>query len=385
MGTNVHIVVTPNDCKTCHPTEVEQYAGSKKAHALGNLLRNPVYHELVDTVIGVKTIESGQITSQQPSQSTLKDVCFGCHGTKVDVDGTTQIQTRMGKLTLPQLTNWPNQGVGRENPDGSKGSCTSCHTRHQFSIEEARKPYTCSQCHGEPDVPAWPVYKFSKHGNIFSARHHTWNFDSVPWVVGKDFTAPTCATCHNSLIVSSNNEVIAERTHDFGSRLYLRIFGLIYAHPQPKSGDTTVLQNADGLPLPTTFQGQLAQQYLIDEAEQQHRWDTLKTVCKSCHSTQWTDRHFATFEQTVSEVDSMVLAATTLLETALERDFADKTNPFDEAIEQLWIKEWLFYANTVRYASAMTGAYKYTGFKQGWWDLTHNLQLIKDHMKLFKP
>ena len=133
---------------------------------------------------------------------------------------------------------------------------------------------------GEPDVPAWPVYKVSKHGNIFLARQQEWTFDAVPWVVGKDFTAPTCATCHNSLIVSSDDTVIAERTHDFGARLYLRIFGLIYAHPQPKSGNTSIIKNADGLPLPTTFHGEPARQYLIDAKEQQNRLATMKTTCK---------------------------------------------------------------------------------------------------------
>lgn len=344
-------------------------------------MNNPVYQTLVNTITGVKTVdESGAVTGQEPSQLTLNDTCLGCHGTKIGVEGEKQIESRMGQVTVPNLTNWPNQGVGRENPDGSIGSCTSCHARHGFSILEARKPYTCAQCHGEPDVPAWPVYKVSKHGNIFLARQQEWTFDAVPWVVGKDFTAPTCATCHNSLIVSSDDIVIAERTHDFGARLYLRIFGLIYAHPQPKSGNTSIIKNADGLPLPTTFHGDPAQQYLIDAREQQNRLTAMKTTCKSCHSTTWVDQHFIRFENTVAEVNTMVLTATKLMGTAWKRNLANNSNPFDEAIEQVWIKEWLFYANTIRYASAMTGAQKYTAFTDGWWDLTHNLQELRDRI-----
>ena len=49
-----------------------------------------------------------------------------------------------------------------------------------------------------PDVPAYPVYAVSKHGNIFDAMKSHWDFDAVPWVAGKHFTAPTCATCHVS-------------------------------------------------------------------------------------------------------------------------------------------------------------------------------------------
>jgi hypothetical protein len=376
------VIVSPNDCKTCHSEEVDQYSTSKKAHAHGNLMENPVYTALVHTLTGVKTVDAGEISVQPPSQMTLNDVCLGCHGTKIEVSGTKKYKTAMGDMTVPDLKNWPNQGVGRINPDGSRGSCTSCHTRHRFSIAEARKPYTCSQCHGDPDVPAYQVYNVSKHGNIFGARHQAWNFEAVPWRVGQDFLAPSCATCHNSLLTQPHGDVVAERTHDFGARLYTRIFGLIYSHPQPKSGDTTVIKNADGLPLPTTFLGERASEYLIDESEQQNRLNGMKTVCKSCHSTSWTDKHFDRFENTVKETDQMVLAATQLQVQAWEQGLADNQNPFDEAIEQTWITGWLFYANTIRYASAMTGAYKYTAFHNGWWDLSHTLQKMHDRIQL---
>ena len=104
----------------------------------------------------------------------------------------------------------------------------------------------------------------------------------------------------------------------------------------------------------------------------------MKAVCKTCHSTDWTDSHFERFDNTVAETDRMVLAATQLMSQAWEKSLADGTNPFDETLEQLWVKQWLFYANTIRYASAMTGAHKYTGFHYGWWDLTHNLQEMKE-------
>ena len=383
MGVTINVVVSPNDCRTCHPTEVEQYSGSKKANAYKNLMNNPVYHALVGTVTGIKTVdEDGRVLLQAPSQQTLNDTCLACHGTRIEVDGMHMIDTSVGPLNVPKLTNWPNQGVGRINPDGSLGSCASCHSRHAFSIADARKPYTCSQCHGEPDVPAGPVYEVSKHGVRFASHWQEWNFDDVPWEVGDDFSAPTCAACHASLVAVSGDvpEVVAERTHDFGARLYTRIFGLIYSHAQPTSGDTSIIKNADDLPLPTTFLGQPADEFLIDEEEQIARLGTMKAVCTTCHSSDWTNQHFERFEHTVQEVDHMVLAATKLMVQAWENGVAENANPFDEGIEQLWVKQWLFYANTVRYASAMTGAQKYTAFHDGWWDLTHNLQKIKDHI-----
>lgn len=382
MGFRINVIVTPNDCKTCHPVEVTQYAGSKKANAIKDLMGNPVYHALVDTITGVKKVVNGRITTEKPSDKTMHETCLGCHGTKVEVKGLKNVLVEMGEITVPNLTNWPNQGVGRENPDGSFGACTACHPRHGFSIEVARKPYTCAQCHLEPDVPAWNVYKESKHGNIFHAKYSEWNFDAVPWTVGKDFKAPTCAACHNSLVVSPVGAVLAERTHDFGSRLWVRLFGLIYSHPQPVSGDTTIIKNKDGLPLPTTFSGVPASEFLIDKAEQEKRLHGMKVVCNGCHGMDWINGHFAKLASTVKETDAMTAAATELVSEAWKRSIEDKTNPFDEPIEQRWVKQWLFYANSIRYASAMTGAPDYAAFKNGWWELTNNLAEMRDAIDL---
>lgn len=377
-GFKINVIVSPNDCSTCHPVEVQQYSGSKKYHAIKIIMENPVYHTLVESVTGIKKIENGKIVSGKATGSTLHDTCLGCHGTKVEVRGMKNISTGMGEISVPDLSNWPNQGVGRENPDGSFGACTACHPRHGFSIEVARKPYTCGQCHHEPDVPAWNVYEESKHGNIFNSKYQGWDFKSVPWTVGRDFIAPTCATCHNSLLVSLEGDVISERNHNFGSKLWVRIFGLIYSHPQPISGDTTIIKNRDGLPLPVTFSGEPASEFLIDKAEQAKRLDAMKKICRSCHSTQWTDGHFEKFDNTVRETDAMTMSATKLISEAWEKGIEDKTNPFDEHIEKMWIRQWLFYSNTTRYASAMTGAPDYTSFKLGWWELSENLQKMRD-------
>jgi hypothetical protein len=384
MGYKINIIVSPNDCKTCHPVEAEQYSRSKMGNAYKNIMKNPLYHTLVKTIDSVKTIEDGKIIQQDASYSTLHETCLGCHGTKIEVKGMKKVYTgtKWGSVLVPDLTNWPSQGVGRENPDGSIGACTACHPRHSFSIEIARKPYTCAQCHLDPDVPAWNVYKESKHGNIYASKKQEWNFSNVPWVLGKDFTAPTCATCHNSLIVSPDGEVIAERTHDFGARLWVRLFGLIYSHPQPKSGDTTIIKNKDGLPMPTAFTGELASEYLIDTAEQEKRLNIMKNICKGCHSTQWTNGHFVKLDNTIKETDKMTLSAMNLMVEAWDKGIEDKTNPFDEAIEKLWMKQWLFYANSIRYASAMTGAPDYAAFKNGWWELSDNLQRMRDMIDL---
>jgi hypothetical protein len=50
----------------------------------------------------------------------------------------------------------------------------------------------------------------------------------------------------------------------------------------------------------------------------------------------------------------------------------------------MWIRQWLFYANSIKYASAMTGAPDYATFKHGWWNLTENLQHMKDWIEFKK-
>ncbi len=382
-GYRVNIVVSPKDCSTCHGEEYGQYKNSKKAHALDNLRKNPVFSALVETIDGVKQIKKNKIVGLPASHFTLNETCYACHGTEVKVEGTRTIATDGGDILVPNLTNWPNQGVGRINPDGSRGSCTACHPRHSFSIETARRPYTCGQCHLAPDVPAFNIYKESKHGNIFETGEHVWDWNAVPWKVGTDFNAPTCAACHNSLLTKSSGEVIVKRNHDFGGRLWVRVFGLIYSHPQPKSGATYEIKNKDGLPLPTDFANNTAYEYLITSEEQAGRKAEMEKVCSSCHSTSWIMGHFEKFESSVKEADKMVEAATELMSKAWEKKLADNKNPFDEPIEQLWVKQWLFYANSVRYASAMGGP-DYAAFKNGWWELTNNLNNMHQLMRLME-
>ena len=44
-GFQVHVVVTPEDCATCHGKEVQQYGQNLMAKAYGNLMNNPVYRK----------------------------------------------------------------------------------------------------------------------------------------------------------------------------------------------------------------------------------------------------------------------------------------------------------------------------------------------------
>jgi len=386
-GYQVHVVVTPEDCATCHPAEAGQYDKNIMSRAYGNLQNNPVYRALADSANGIQTFRDMKTTQKAPDAETDADSCFYCHGTVVEVKGAVARNTAHGEMSFPVLSGWPNQGVGRINPDGSMGSCASCHTRHEFSIEMARKPYTCSECHKGPDVPAYKVYSVSKHGNIYSGVGKAWDYKAVPWTVGKDFTAPTCAVCHVSLVVSEKGEVLAERTHQMSDRLSWRIFGLIYAHAHPDSPDTTIIKNKAGLPLPTELTGEPVTAFLIDAQEQEKRDKTMQGICLACHSQGWVDGQFARFEHAIKTTNEMTLTATRVLLAAWEKGaakgLAQKDSIFNEAIEKKWVEQWLFFANSTRFASAMAGA-DYGSFADGRWYMSKNIQEMIDWLEFTK-
>ncbi|MEM5788388.1 MAG: multiheme c-type cytochrome [Syntrophobacteraceae bacterium] len=380
-GHEVHIVVTPKDCGSCHRAEVEQYQGNLMCQAYGNLMGNSVYQLLVETINAVPSGKAGA-PSEDNRSLTDADSCLYCHGTKMEVAGVRTRETEMGSMEFPVISGWPNQGVGRINPDGSKGACSACHVRHDFSMEMARKPYTCKECHAGPDVPASKVFEASKHGNIFSSESKGWDFKQTQWTVGKDFSAPTCAACHISLLVDTEGKVIANRTHEMKDRLPWRIFGIIYAHPHPESADTTIIRNKDGLPLPTDFEGGLAEKYLINQDQAAAAQKKMQSICLACHSHSWVEGHWERFLNTIKSTNATTLAATQYMLDLWKRDLAVNHekggNPFDESIERTWTDIWLFYANTVRFSSAMGGGGDYGVFADGRYQLNKAVRSMKE-------
>ena len=381
-GYEIHVVVSPDDCATCHATEREQYSKNIMAMAEKNLSENKVYADLQRNILGSAAVKGDRVHFETANDMTRADACYYCHGTRLKVTGTETRDTDAGELEFPVIAGWPNQGVGRVNLDGSRGACSSCHTRHRFSIEMARKPYTCKECHVGPDVPAFKVYSASKHGNIFSSMQHEWDFNAVPWVIGEDIQAPTCATCHISLTVNTDGEVINPRTHQMSNRLGWRIFGLIYAHPQPRSPDTTIIRNQAGLPLPTDLDGRVAADYLISADEAAIRRTTMQRTCLACHDTAWVHGYFTRLDNTIATSNQSVKTATQLMQSVWDKGYAQGLTGggsiFDEYIERRWSDAWLLYANNIRFVSAMAGGGDYGVFEDGRYHLTKTIMELQD-------
>ena len=103
------------------------------------------------------------------------------------------------------------------------------------------------------------------HGGMFSSLWSEWNFKEVPWTVGKDFVAPTCATCHVSQVVTDDGTVVAKRTHQMSDRLPWRTPGLVLRSPPPEiSGH--VDNKKQGRPALADQSGRAAGQRLSDQS-----------------------------------------------------------------------------------------------------------------------
>jgi hypothetical protein len=387
-GYEINVIVSPADCATCHRVEADQYSRNIMSHAYGNLVDNTLYQDFTKVVNNHYTYENKELVIGEGDMLTEYESCLYCHGTKVEVKGLVTRDTDYGELEFPDLEGWPNQGVGRINPDGSKGACSSCHTRHSFAIEIARKPSTCSECHKGPDVPAYKVYEVSKHGNIYNSKKSEFNFTNVPWRIGTDFTAPTCAACHASLLVSPEGTVVAERTHQYNDRLSWRLFGVPYAHPHPLEANLENVVNSDGLPLAVELNGEPVAEFVLSEEQQLENNGRMKAVCLTCHSTQWVENHFLRLDNTIHRTNRMTYQATKILSDVwaggFEKGLPQGENIFDEKTERMWTTIWLFYANSTRFASAMAGGGDYGVFANGRYQTTEQLTKLLDQLELYQ-
>ena len=345
-GYEITKIPTPNYCATCHADEVEQNSMSKHAWTAFIGQYKPYYAEarkrgldslaqetakLLDPEHMAKTVVSplvpdsgilskiGLLDDPEYHHNNVTLGCSACHGTFViaEDDGT--------------LSGLPNVGVGRVNPDGSLGSCSSCHTRHEFSKEEARKPETCGQCHLGPDHPQHEIFLESKHGNIYGALGEEWNWDADDWGPD-DIGAPTCATCHMSQFGP------VEATHNVGDRLYWEQQSKVSV-PQWKGPDEVdfVLER-----VPDPEQAAAGRKEMM-------------SVCTQCHSTSWAQGHFDEFDMVISDYNKVWAYADNLLKEAYEKGLVSKDNPLDENAEIYHYYIWHHSGRRWRMGASMMG------------------------------
>jgi len=288
-GQKIAVIVTPNYCGRCHAAENAQFQKSHHAQAaqfIGSL----------DNMLG-EIVEGGP---------AAVNGCRQCHGSVVKYVGD-------GKFS-PDT--WPNSGIGRVNPDGSKGTCAACHGRHAFSSAQARQPENCGKCHMGPDHPQAEIYNESKHGIQFRANITKMNLNSKKWVVGKDYSAaPTCATCHMS--ATSTQKI----THDLGDRISFTLRPVI----------STKLENWE------------------------KRRAAMQDVCSNCHATGWVENFYVQYESTIELYnEKFAKPAKSIMDKLREAKKLTPT-PFDEKLEWTYYELWHHQGRRARMGTAMMG------------------------------
>ena len=164
------------------------------------------------------------------------------------------------------------------------GSCSACHSRHDFSPRRARQPENCGKCHLGPDHPQKEIYEESKHGVAFRDLIGEMNLDAKPWVVGKDYSAaPTCATCHMSANMRNGMKI----THDPGERIS-------WTNRPPVS----LVMDTDVNGAIVTAIDPAERQLLITDTADAKR-TRMKEVCSHCHTPDYVNGFYRQYDDLV--------------------------------------------------------------------------------------
>ena len=343
-GSTIAIIVTPKDCAQCHEKEVEEQKGSH--HAKAGQILGSLDNLLGEVVGGPAAVNAG---------------CRQCHGSKVELDENKR----------PTPETWPNTGMGRINPDGSAGSCSACHTRHEFSVAQARQPEACGKCHLGPDHPQIEVWNESKHGILYHANREKMNLESDEWRAGVEyFTGPTCASCH----MSATADVPV--THDVGERISwtlrppvsVKLNMVIYEDNSKEdiNGDNPEMPKVGSMFIGKSGKAKKVKAVLPWKA----RRDLMWKVCGSCHDQNFVDGAYRQFDDVVELYNNkFAIPAKTIIAELKERGKLTKAN-FDEEIEWTWWELWHHEGRRARHGASMQGP-DYT-----WW---HGLYEVAKH------
>jgi len=311
-GYTIAALVTPKDCARCHSQEVEEFIGSH--HSKAGRILGSLDNVLAEVVEGNK----GLVTMGFPEGNSAAAVngCWQCHGSQVKV-------LAGGKL---DPATYPNSGIGRINPDGSEGSCNACHTRHAFSVAQARHPDTCGKCHLGPDHPQKEIYEESKHGILFFSNEDKMNLEANKWIVGEDYwAAPTCATCHMS---ATKTQVV---THDIGMRISWNNRPPISCRPE----DSDAKMGLPGANVPW-----------------QVRRNNMHDVCLNCHSVDWVENFYIQYDGLV-ELYNEKFAKPGKALYELAKPLGAVQAPFANAIDWSWWELWHHEGRRARHGASM--------------------------------
>jgi hypothetical protein len=184
------------------------------------------------------------------------------------------------------------EGTSRIHRNG----CISCHTRHSFDVEEARKPESCQTCHKGVGIPVFDLYMESKHGSIYRAQGGNWNWKSrMPDAFGQgEYGSATCAVCH---MTQAERYGPVKTTHKMTTKsIWTRGLQAVQV-----SGEQTTEAGYK------TFFEQTRKQA---EAQRQ----AMVLVCRHCHSEKFAGDYLNAADQVKLASDLLVLRARSVLD-----------------------------------------------------------------------
>ncbi len=331
VGTDVFIsvLVPPSTCARCHPGEFTQFNESGHFRAYHQIIPKDSLHALVN-------VHEGQ-NHPELSGASGETGCMQCHGTEILLDENNR----------PTAATWPNMGMGNIYPDGSTGNCAACHTRHKFSIAEARKPFACASCHLGPDHPDIEIFENSKHGHIYHTDSDDWIWDSAPdtWEPG-DYRAPTCATCHMSGIGELST------THNITERLYWNLWA-----------KRSEVRNSDDVMSPILGNGEEGRAKMM-------------LVCNSCHSSLHTESFFTQGDRAVELYNVAYYDVAEAWRAELEKEGLLKENPWADEFQITYYYLWHHEGRRAR-QGALMGAPDYAHW-HGFFELQQDLYKLEE-------
>ena len=226
--------------------------------------------------------------------------------------------------------------IGKPAIDGSVGQCQKCHIRHEFSLEQARKPETCNHCHIGPDHPQWEIYQESYHGIAYMTMGHEWNWEAEPGTLTvSDFPAPTCAVCHLSGFGTSAT------THDVGDRLTWYLFASI-SERRPSWQDNKV---------------------------------RMQGVCLECHNQNFIENFYDSADIATEHVNEWVVESDNIIAPLQEKGLLT-AEPFDEPIDFSHFELWHHWGRTAKFGVWMQGP-DYTQW-HGAYEVLHELAELRE-------
>jgi hydroxylamine dehydrogenase len=271
------------------------------------------------------------------SEITFEDLQPDADGRPTNLEAVSRIVRDENNQPVLHSASWPNTGIGRLNLDGSKGSCSACHSRHDFSPRRARQPENCGKCHLGPDHPQKEIYDESKHGVAFRDLREHMNLDSDKWVLGEDYTqAPTCATCHMS--AHSKDRGV---THDPGERI-----SWTNRPPVSLKMDTDINHGVIKETDPAERQKLIASSW-------QEKRDEMKLVCSHCHTKNYINGFYNQYDDFVINYNEKFAKPGKKIMGALKAGGLITSVQFDEEIEWTWFYLWHHEGRRARHGASM--------------------------------